>query len=561
MLRSSRALQRASFASSYNAARRVITVTQPRRVISTATTVTPTPAQKKGLRANGKSNGIGIGANRRTTCSSSSSNSSGTPPARGIATRHISSDELRRELQEDTHSRASGTALPASMIRDIDAVESSEGPNVRDTVELGGSACHGSNARIIAVTLPGRDAPLELDAVAARDSCVCPLCVDVHSKQKNFQLTDIPADISADWTLSPDAQELEIRWRNDVPGFPAEHKTTFSLKPVENAVPDSIYHPLEPVERRIWDSATITAQNKWTDYNEYMTSDTALESTLSHLGRYGLVFLHNVPDSEDSVENVISRIGIPKRTFYGQTFDVKSRPQAKNIAYTHQRLGLHMDLMYVTNPPHLQLLHSLRARSPGGASIFSDSLRAAHALFASDPAAFAALASLPVPFHYRNDSQSYFKWRPTIELAAPLAGRSPNPAPLTADPTTTTTTTTTTPPIKCINYSPQFQAPLLPSTLLSLPPSSSAPAPYSPAQTRRLHAALRKFTALVEAPDALFELRLEEGQCVIFDNRRVLHARRAFDASKGERWLRGAYVDDDVFFSRGRVLRGEGVGA
>lgn len=41
---------------------------------------------------------------------------------------------------------------------------------------------------------------------------------------------------------------------------------------------------------------------------------------------------------------------------------------------------------------------------------------------------------------------------------------------------------------------------------------------------------------------------------MIFDNRRVLHARRAFDASKGERWLKGAYVDDDVFFSKLRVL-------
>lgn len=42
---------------------------------------------------------------------------------------------------------------------------------------------------------------------------------------------------------------------------------------------------------------------------------------------------------------------------------------------------------------------------------------------------------------------------------------------------------------------------------------------------------------------------------MIFDNRRVLHARRAFDATKGERWLKGAYVDDDVFFSRLRVLQ------
>ncbi len=52
----------------------------------------------------------------------------------------------------------------------------------------------------------------------------------------------------------------------------------------------------------------------------------------------------------------------------------------------------------------------------------------------------------------------------------------------------------------------------------------------------------------------MYEYRLNEGECVIFDNRRVLHARKAFDATKGERWLKGAYIDDDVFSSKLRVL-------
>lgn len=53
-------------------------------------------------------------------------------------------------------------------------------------------------------------------------------------------------------------------------------------------------------------------------------------------------------------------------------------------------------------------------------------------------------------------------------------------------------------------------------------------------------------------------MRLNEGECVIFDNRRVLHARRAFDeqGDKGEivRWLKGAYVDGDAIWDRWRVV-------
>lgn len=65
---------------------------------------------------------------------------------------------------------------------------------------------------------------------------------------------------------------------------------------------------------------------------------------------------------------------------------------------------------------------------------------------------------------------------------------------------------------------------------------------------------MKAFSNRLNAEENIFELKLEEGDCVIFDNRRVVHARRAFDAQAGERWLKGAYVDDDVFFSRLRVL-------
>jgi len=44
-----------------------------------------------------------------------------------------------------------------------------------------------------------------------------------------------------------------------------------------------------------------------------------------------------------------------------------------------------------------------------------------------------------------------------------------------------------------------------------------------------------------------FEQLLQEGECVVFANRRVLHARREFDTETGERWLKGTYVEWDDF--------------
>ncbi len=61
-----------------------------------------------------------------------------------------------------------------------------------------------------------------------------------------------------------------------------------------------------------------------------------------------------------------------------------------------------------------------------------------------------------------------------------------------------------------------------------------------------------------------YEFTMEEGDLVLFDNRRILHARREFsdkpgtsaDVGEGEatRWLKGCYLDGDVIRNKQRVL-------
>ena len=48
---------------------------------------------------------------------------------------------------------------------------------------------------------------------------------------------------------------------------------------------------------------------------------------------------------EKTVSNIGTRIGALRNTFYGLTWDVKSKSGANNIAYTEQMLGMHQDLL------------------------------------------------------------------------------------------------------------------------------------------------------------------------------------------------------------------------
>ena len=48
---------------------------------------------------------------------------------------------------------------------------------------------------------------------------------------------------------------------------------------------------------------------------------------------------------------------------------------------------------------------------------------------------------------------------------------------------------------------------------------------------------------------------LSTGECIIFDNQRVLHGRKGFELQEGDsRVLKGAYVDWDEIKSKIRVL-------
>ena len=85
--------------------------------------------------------------------------------------------------------------------------------------------------------------------------------------------------------------------------------------------------------------------------------------------------------------------------------------------------------------------------------------------------------------------------------------------------------------------------------------------PYE--QAEAAYAAYRAWASLLGRPEFLLTLRLAPGDCLIFDNPRVLHSRTAFAAPQSapgegaarERHLQGCYADIDGLLSTLAVLR------
>lgn len=371
---------------------------------------------------------------------------------------------------------------------------------------------------------------LSVPAAYLRDACKCVRCVDPHSKQKNFQTTDIPTNIAISTVRRLEDGSRLICWKNDIPGLGSErlgeHTTTLS---------SNFFVKDEPPLRRsvpiLWNRWVLEENIQYVMYEDLIdsasiVSETRLFRVLEALYQWGIVIIRGVPKGDDvsgstftsSVEKIAKSIGPIRDSFYGRTWDVKSVPEARNVAYTSKYLGLHMDLLYMADPPGLQLLHCIKNTADGGESIFSDSFHAACKLPISD---YELLTQTSIPYRYENAGENYQHSHRVIEINGPQRGGY------------------RTRFIRHVNYSPPFQ------DVFPLPGAN-----YS-----RFLKALKSFAGHVEAEKNIYEYKLQEGECVIFDNRRVLHGRRQFSMMGGERWLKGAYVDTDAFKSRWRVLQ------
>ncbi|KAI6132875.1 hypothetical protein EV401DRAFT_159249 [Pisolithus croceorrhizus] len=359
-----------------------------------------------------------------------------------------------------------------------------------------------------------------------RDACQCPKCVHPSTLQRLHRLADIPADICPA-TDGVDLKQdgVHIRWADGHEWF---HSFTF-LERYSSASSLFSFHRDVPSES--WNASTITqSPDLFVPYDD-LSKPSRLLGAMTQLTRFGLLFLTGVPtDNAEGATCETRRLatlfGEIRPTFYGELWDVKNIAGSRNIAYTNLDLGLHCDLQYFEHPPRYQILHCIRNRVIGGKSVFADGLHVANTIRRTRPEDFSILSTTRVPFHYINDGHHLHHEHPTIDLER-------IPTLSSAEPT-----------VKYINYSPPFQAPLLLSpTLLEL------------------HTALKHFAALLDVPDNRVEHVLREGDAVLFDNRRVLHARTAFtDTGHGvdgeaNRWLRGCYVEMDSLLDCGRVLR------
>ncbi|GAA94102.1 hypothetical protein E5Q_00749 [Mixia osmundae IAM 14324] len=385
-----------------------------------------------------------------------------------------------------------------------------------------------------------------------RDACTAPTSVHPSTQQKVFRTSDVPAAIRPATVLLRQDDEhwkLEIVWDCALqPDQVEADRSVFDLAELASHVTPAGYaarNSLQELAPILWKRSSLSDRNLRIPYAR-LESPPIMLAALRQLITYGIVFFTDVPVEQKADELcelaiLSSMLGNIRRTWYGdKVWDVKSVENSKNIAYTNLDLGLHMDLVHYDDPPRYQLLHFLHAAKSlrGGASYFADAYYAAEVLRKTEPEIFATLATEQVAFEYKNGGHWRSSHKPTIELAPPSEfGEEAI--------------------IAAVNYSPPFQG----RQPWSMFTSGGSTQQEAMERFRRLHHALGRFSSLVESPELQYSLQLAPGECVAFDNRRVLHARTAFSwdaasepAGEAARWMKGCYVEGDSIRDHYRTL-------
>ena len=415
-------------------------------------------------------------------------------------------------------------------------------PDASDLSPIQPTSQYPEYANFVELDLPG-EIPLRAtyDVLFLRDSCSCSRCVDPSTQQKLFETSELPLEISVKETKWLPNGSLEIEWDHDIYSFPS-HKSIFTVEFLRNNV--TLGSRIKANHNRwsytAWDRRTLEEHRTQItfNYSEYMETRSTLYSVIEQLQKLGICFITSAPLNPFSVRNIAERIGPIRNTFYGETWDVKSAPSAKNVAYTSYDLDFHMDLLYMENPPGLQFLHCMKQNPTGGESRFSDAVSAFNKVQEHDHELVAHLEKFPITYRYKNNGRWYQKSRTFLEGSPTFPAQSMNNSPLRfylRD-------------FDAINWSPPFQGPL--EQNIGKPLGNDL---HNSKKLRDFIKAARLFKQYAASENAVYRTKMAEGTCVIFNNRRILHARDPFNLEEGERWLRGCYVDGDCLSSQWRM--------
>ena len=269
---------------------------------------------------------------------------------------------------------------------------------------------------------------------------------------------------------------------------------------------------IKAILKRKWDSSLKNVKNF--EFKEGFYESKEMHDLLVSFYEYGFVIIKNVPSENNYIVNFANSIGSVRRTNFGEHFNVKSKSNPNDLAYTTLHLSPHTDNPYRNPVPCIQLLHCIENEVSGGCSTLVDGFTVSEKLKKEDPEAYKILTEVKVRFKFTDKNVMLEDWAELIQLDEEKN-------------------------FKQVRFSPRLDyVPILEKKKLD-----------------QYYKARKKLSDMYNSEKNRIEFKLAPKDLMMMDNYRVLHGRTKYDPDEGNRFLQGCYIDFDSTEGKLRHLK------
>ena len=316
--------------------------------------------------------------------------------------------------------------------------------------------------------------------------------VDKGTQQRLFDPTELNENIEIkDLNLSDEF--LEVSFNDGV-------KTKLTIQSIIKEF--SNINDLKFIQKIKWDSSLNDFNNY--EFNENIFEERKMYEALINFYKFGFVIFKKVPTKNNFIVEFANSIGSIRRTNFGEFFNVKSKPNPNDLAYTSLALAPHTDNPYRNPVPCIQILHCIENEVNGGYSTLVDGFTVTEKLKNDYPDYYKILTEIKVRYQFIDQDVFLEDWAEMIKL-----DENQN--------------------FKQVRFSPRLDfVPLMDKEKLDL-----------------YYAARNKISELYNSDKYRLEFKLVPGDLLMMDNYRLLHGRTSYDANEGNRFLQGCYIDYD----------------
>ncbi len=327
--------------------------------------------------------------------------------------------------------------------------------------------------------------------------------LDKGTQQRLFDPTVLDSQISISKANIND-RFLEINFNDGV-----NSKLNIDKLILEFSNKDTVIKAIPKIK---WDSSLKEIKNY--EYQENFFESEEMYELLISFYKYGFVIIKNIPTQNNFIVKFANSIGSVRRTNFGEYFDVKSKPDPNDLAYTSLGLSPHTDNPYRNPVPCIQLLHCIESNVTGGLSTLVDGFTVTEDLKIEYPEFYKILSEIKVKFKFIDKEVVLEDWSELIKLDEDKN-------------------------FKQVRFSPRLDyVPILEKNKLDL-----------------YYRARKKLSEMYNSDKYRIEFKLVPKDLMMMDNYRLLHGRTAYETKEGNRFLQGCYIDYDSTEGKLRHLK------